>query len=305
MAVSLIVLVIAAGMMWRAYRTRKEIYEFTERLEADLDKMTKGEAIESMDEETDSLSARVHEKLCRIQNTWEQKEGESREGKRKMKELISDISHQTRTPIANQKIYMEILKEDLKEADVWEQAGPSFKKLEQQTDKLDFLFQSLVKMSRLENGIIQIQKQRADLRRTLAGAVSAIVPAASKKGIFLRVEAEETVVVEHDVKWTEEAIYNLLDNAVKYTHEKGQVCIRILPGEIFTEIQVEDTGKGIAAERQAQIFTRFYREPEVHEQEGIGVGLYLTREIAAMQGGFVEVCSNEGEGALFRFCLPG
>ena len=162
-------------------------------------------------------------------------------------------------------------------------------------------------MSRLETGVIQIRKETADLIQTLGCAVAAVVPAASKKNIILSVEREEgegTLGLQHDKKWTEEAIYNLLDNAVKYTPRGGKVTVRVQRREIFTEIHVRDTGKGIAPERHAQIFTRFYREPEVCGQEGLGIGLYLTRKIAEMQGGYVEVRSEEGAGADFCMYLP-
>ena len=169
-------------------------------------------------------------------------------------------------------------------------------------------------MSRLETGVIQIRKEEKDLFETLAGAVAAVVPAASKKGIVLEAEGgEEDVTGEnhrnrlflpHDRKWTEEAVYNLLENAVKYTPKGGKVTLRVQKREIFTEIHVSDTGKGISLERQAQIFTRFYREPEVQNQEGLGIGLYLTRKIAELQGGYVEVSSRPGRGADFCIFLP-
>ena len=243
-------------------------------------------------------------------NLMSKKDEENLRGKQQMKELISDISHQTRTPVANQKIYLEILKD----MDLPGEATEFLNKLEHQTDRLDFLFQSLVKMSRLETGVIQIRKERGDLFDTLTGAMAAVVPAASKKGIALEVEggeeklSEETdknrLLLSHDRKWTEEAVYNLLDNAVKYTPEGGRVTLCVEKKEIFTEIHVRDTGKGIALERQAQIFTRFYREPEVQDLEGLGIGLYLTRKIAELQGGYVEVRSEAGKGADFCLFLP-
>ena len=166
----------------------------------------------------------------------------------------------------------------------------------------------VVMMSRLETGVIQIKKEEADLMDTIGRAVSAIVPAAERKNIRLSLEtrgdASSGRRLSHDRKWTEEAVYNLLDNGVKYTSEGGSVAICVAWGEIFTEIHVRDTGKGIALERQAQIFTRFYREPEVHDQDGVGIGLYLTRKIAELQGGYVEVRSEAGKGADFCICLP-
>lgn len=217
-----------------------------------------------------------------------------------MKTLISDISHQTKTPLANIKLYQEFLQEE----ELSEKGQEFLKRLEEQTDKLDFLLQSMVKMSRLENGIIQIKKENENLYHTLTAAVSQIVPAAAEKEMELHVECEEKVLLNHDAKWTEEAIFNVLDNAVKYTKAGGMIYVKAVRQEIFTKISIRDNGKGILPERQAEIFTRFYREPEVHEQNGVGIGLYLTRRILELQNGYIEVHSDAGKGAEFCMYLP-
>ena len=292
---------VAVQGMWKL---KKDVYDFVDALERNLDAVIEGREPDETGEMEDSLLGRVNEKLHRVNHILEQKEQETARNREQMKELISDISHQTKTPIANQKIYLEILKSRSLPKDVGEFIG----KLEHQTDKLDFLFQSMVKMSRLETGVIQIKKEEADLMDTIGRAVSTIVPAAERKNIRLSLETRGDAAagrrLSHDRKWTEEAVYNLLDNGVKYTPEGGRVTICVAWGEIFTEIHVRDTGKGIALERQAQIFTRFYREPEVHAQDGVGIGLYLTRKIAELQGGYVEVRSEAGKGADFCICLP-
>ena len=294
----------AAVAVQRMWKLKKDVYDFADALERNLDAVIEGREPDETGGMEDSLLGRVNEKLHRVNHILEQKEQETARNREQMKELISDISHQTKTPIANQKIYLEILKSRSLPEDVGEFVG----KLEHQTDKLDFLFQSMVKMSRLETGVIQIKKEEADLMDTIGRAVSAIVPAAERKNIRLSLETRGDAAsgrrLSHDRKWTEEAVYNLLDNGVKYTSEGGSVTICVAWGEIFTKIHVRDTGKGIALERQAQIFTRFYREPEVHDQDGVGIGLYLTRKIAELQGGYVEVRSEAGKGADFCICLP-
>ena len=260
----------AAGIMgWKLWKMKRDVYEFADALEESLDAVIQGRRPRESGETEDTLLGRVNEKLRRVFHILEKKEEETARSRQQIRELISDISHQT--------------------------------------DRLDFLFRSLVKMSRLETGVIQIRKETADLIQTLGCAVAAVVPAASKKNIVLSVEREDgegALELPHDKKWTEEAIYNLLDNAVKYTTQGGRVTVRVQRREIFTEIHVRDTGKGIAPERHARIFTRFYREPEVHGQDGLGIGLYLTRKIAEMQGGYVEVRSEEGAGADFCIYLP-
>lgn len=293
-------LIFAGVMAFKMHKLKKDIYDFADGLERSLDEIIKGREPKAGDETADTLAGRVDERLRRMYHIWEQKDREKEESRRQIKELISDISHQTKTPIANQKLYLEILGQE----DLPQETRGFLDKLEQQTDKLDFLFRSMIKMSRLETGIIQIQKKEEDLSHTLRRALSAVVPAASAKGIRLFADVQESLIVPHDPKWTEEAVFNLLDNAVKYTPEGGWAELLAEQGEIFTEIHVRDSGKGIREERQASVFTRFYREPEVHDEEGVGIGLYLTREIAQMQNGYVEVRSAPGEGSDFCICLP-
>ena len=157
--------------------------------------------------------------------------------------------------LANMKLYQEFLQEET----LSEKGREFLNGLGEQTQKLDFLLQSMVKMSRLENGIIQIKRENKNLHHTLTAAVSQIVPSAAEKEIELHVECEERLMLNHDRKWTEEAIFNVLDNAVKYTKAGGKVHVRAVRQEIFTKISIRDNGKGILPERQAEIFTRFYR----------------------------------------------
>lgn len=279
----------AAAMTWKMRKLKRDVYDFADRIEIQLDAVASGKMAGQMTDQVldteDSLTGRVSEKLSRVSHIMEQKEQESRQEKKQIQELIADISHQTRTPLANQKICLEILRDQI-------QSLPEGK------TALEFL-------SRLETGVIQISKDASDLRPTLERAVSAAVPGASKKRIRLTADIGESAIpLPHDGKWTEEAVYNLLDNGVKYTPEGGEIRLEVRRGEMFTEIHVKDTGKGIAPDRQARIFTRFYREPEIHDQDGIGIGLYLTRKIAELQKGYVEVKSVPGEGSDFCISLP-
>lgn len=291
----------AAVSLWRVHRMKREVYRYTERVERGLDDIMSGKGFEETKEsEKDSLWGRCSEKLWRVQHIWMKKEEADIREKQLMKELISDISHQTRTPIANMRLYLEFLQEE----EVSKKGREFLSHLEGQTEKLDFLLQSMVKMSRLEAGIIHIKKEKARIYDTIAGAVGEIVPSAAKKQIRLSVDCDEETEVGHDRKWTEEAIFNVLDNAVKYTDPGGRIHIMVRCQEVFTRISVRDTGKGIARERQAEIFSRFYREPEVHDQSGIGIGLYLARKILELQEGYIEVRSEVGKGAEFSLYLP-
>ncbi len=290
-----------AAALVKMRRMKREIDSFTEQTEQALDHIISGKGFTETGEIVkDSLWGRLSERLWRVNHIWTMKEQAALEDKKHMKELISDISHQTKTPVANMKLYLEFLEEEN-----LSQKGREFLSgLNRQTEKLDFLLKSMVKMSRLETGIIQVKKEPENLYKTVARAISQIVPAAAKKDISLSVDSEETLMVKHDKKWTEEAVFNVLDNAVKYTEARGSITVTVSRQEIFTKISVKDTGKGILLERQAEIFTRFYREPEVHGDSGIGIGLYLTRKILELQNGYIEVRSEPGKGSCFCLYLP-
>ena len=280
---------------------RKEAELFADQVEEALDTILSGRELKEPEEVTeDTLWGKCGEKFWQLSQVWNVKEADALREKKQMKSLISDISHQTKIPLANMKLYQEFLQEE----ELSEKGREFLRRMEEQTEKLDFLLQSMVKMSRLENGIIQIKKEKGKLQETLTAAVSQIVPAAAKKEMTLRVNCESDLLLNHDRKWTEEAIFNVLDNAVKYTDPKGSIEIQVIPQEIFTKISIRDNGKGILPERQAAIFTRFYREPEVHDNHGVGIGLYLTRKILELQNGYIEVHSEAGKGSEFCLYLP-
>lgn len=216
--------------------------------------------------------------------------------KDKLKALIGDISHQTKTPIANILLYTELLKEQPENRDL-------LGALEGQTKKLQSLIDALVKTSRLESGVIALHPVPGKLMPVLESAVSQLVPKAAAKDIQITLEPTDADAV-FDPKWTEEAVYNLLDNAVKYTPSGGRVSVTATAYQMFSAIHVSDNGPGIAEEEQPRVFQRFYRGAEHKDEEGVGIGLYLVRRIAEGQGGYVKVSSQPGVGSTFSLFLP-
>ena len=214
--------------------------------------------------------------------------------KEKLKALIGDISHQTRTPISNILLYTQLLSEQPENRNCLEA-------LDAQARKLQSLIDALVKTSRLESGVIALHPVPGELQKTIRAALSQIAPKAAAKGIPITLEPADAQAI-FDPKWTEEAIYNLLDNAVKYT--QGEVCITATENPLFSAVHIRDTGPGIPEEEQAKVFQRFYRGAEHAEEEGVGIGLYLVRQIAQGQGGYVKVRSQVGVGSTFSLYLP-
>ena len=299
-AITGILTVMVLVLLWKNYKTKKEAEMFAENVEEALNAIVMGKEWKLEEKLEDSLWGRTGTQLAKAEYVFRKKEKESLQEKETVKGLIADTSHQTRTPIANMKLYMELLEDEN-----LSQNGREFlKKMKAQTEKIDFLMQSMVKMSRLETGIIQINKENRNLYETIRHAVAAVVPEATLKDLKLYVNCDENIVTSHDSRWTEEAFYNILDNAVKYTEPGGEVHLEVQKQELFYKISISDTGKGIASERQAEIFTRFYREPEVHDKPGVGIGLYLARKIIELQKGYIEVRSDAGKGSCFQLYLP-
>ncbi len=222
-----------------------------------------------------------------------------REQKDQISALISDISHQTKTPVANLQLYAQLLSEQ----PLTPQGKDCAAAISAQAEKLQTLIEALVKTSRLETGILALHPQPGEISPVVERAAAQYAPKAAEKGITLTVGQRSGSAV-FDPKWTEEALCNLLDNAVKYTPSGGTVTVEVKNYELFSAIRVTDTGPGISEEEQAKIFGRFYRAPGTWQAEGVGIGLYLTRQIAEKQGGYVKVESTPGMGSTFSLYLP-
>ena len=279
----------------------KRLSVFTRELCRAMDQMISGsgEPVRAGDNET--LFARISYRLTRLYGIMQENRRKVDEERQELQMLVSDVSHQVKTPVSNLKMVTDTL---LSKSVTEEEQREFLQGIRNQTDKLEFLFQALVKTFRLETGAIRLEKKVAPLIDTLAIACSGIVYAAEKKNISVTVDCPEDLLLSHDSKWTAEAVFNLLDNAVKYTPAGGAVRVSVEQWEMYVKLNVSDTGKGIPESNQAAIFRRFYREEEVHGEQGVGIGLYLTREIVTRQGGYVKVVSEPGRGSEFSIMLP-
>lgn len=220
--------------------------------------------------------------------------------KENIKELVTDISHQLKTPLASLKLYNSLLlEEDLEEEDRTEFLKTSGMSI----NKLQSLIESLVNISRLETSMISIKKENKNIKATIIKAIESVKPKAINKFISINLNDFDDKIVPHDSKWTEECIFNILDNAVKYTNLKGKIDIYVQDAINFIRIDIKDNGIGIDKNEFNNIFKRFYRSEEVQDLEGSGVGLYLSRKILESQGGNIIVSSQKGEGSKFSLFL--
>ena len=297
-------LLTACALVWMFLLTlffAERLSQFTSNLCQTMDNMISGGEAPERAADRDTIFARISHRLSQLYRIMQENRRKVDEERQELQMLVSDISHQVKTPVSN----LKMVTDTLLAKPVTEQERRDFLQgIRSQTDKLEFLFQALVKTSRLETGAIRLEKKDGLLIDTLAQAMSGIVYGAEKKGIAVSVQCPEDLRVSHDSKWTAEALFNLLDNAVKYTPAGGQISVSVEQWEMYVKLDVADTGKGIPESSQAAIFRRFYREEEVHDQPGVGIGLYLAREIITQQGGYMKVTSELGRGSTFSVFLP-
>ena len=254
-------------------------------------------------------------KLSKVESKWKHflsasalsRENVEKE-KDRVKELVSDISHQTKTPMANIRLYTELLKERLEAAQPYAEKDRQenlrlLAEIDRQAEKLGFLIQSLTKMSRLESNIVEVRPKQLYVSELIDAVVQDLLPKAGKKNLEVVNTYTGSGMAYYDMKWTKEALGNIVDNAVKYSPCGSRVLLSVTEYKLYTAVSVKDFGAGIREEDTAKIFRRFYRTEDVHDEDGVGIGLYLAREIVRRENGYIKVKSKPGQGAEFMMYL--
>ena len=313
------VLAAAAGIAIVCIRRyyRKRMQAATQMLLERLDRAIGGEMQEEIFDE--SVDAAVTERLNRLLELTNMHQEQAETERDTIKSIISNITHQIRTPVTNIMLYTGLLQEIVaalgQDGGVTENISHLLLKLQKQADKLDFFMKELVKSTYTEQEMISLHPEMTDVQEIVAAACQTVELSAMKKGIVIAVQSagdvqqhgkEETadgILCYADRKWTVEALANVLDNAVKYSPSGSRIDVRLRTGESFLCVEVEDRGCGIREEEQGRIFERFYRAEEVSAEPGFGIGLYLVREVLSRQGGYARVKSAPGEGTTMYLYL--
>ena len=247
---------------------RRKLTLFSDALCKLLDDMMSADQAPPQYTEEENLFYKIQHRLSRLYEVLRESKSSIAKERADLQELISDISHQVKTPIAN----LKMLDATLLEQNVSPEKQKEFLlAMDSQLDKLDFLMQAMIKTSRLEAGVIALEPKPQAIYDTLAAALGGILLNAEQKKITVTVDCPETVSAAHDRKWTTEALFNILDNAVKYTPVGGKIHVAVVCWEMYVKIDISDTGIGIPEQHQGTIFKRFYREDSVHDAPGIGI----------------------------------
>ena len=249
----------------------------------------------------DTILSRLQQQVERLASVWAERNRQARRDREEIQSLVSDLSHQLKTPVATLRIYGATLAQpDLSQ----EQRREYEVRMGRALERLDFLLDSMVKLSRLETGSIRLRPRNTDVEELVLNAALQVRKAAEEKRIDLSIQPPPVpMTICCDPKWTEEAIFNILDNAVKYTPQGGRVVLTMEAYETYCRIHISDTGVGIPPEEIPRVFQRFYRGQNTRNIDGAGLGLALSRKIVQEQAGWIKVASD-GTGSRFSVFLP-
>ena len=228
--------------------------------------------------------SKLSHKAVRILESYVLEARQLQDDKNTIQGFISDMSHQMKTPLAGILMYADLLLEGPAEPDELEEF---LCRIKNSTEKLQWMMDNLIKMSRLEIDAIQLSPVHAPIEKTLSDAIESVEGERKKKDILFEVGNLPQLMLSHDPKWTREAVANILENAIKYSFPGGKVFIEIEKFALHSRILVKNKGAILEKNELPFIFKRFYRGRHVKNQEGAGLGLYLAQLILKKQGGYL------------------
>lgn len=216
--------------------------------------------------------------------------------KKALADSVSDISHQLKTPLTSCLVLLDNLSES---ENMTEETRRRFlSEITGQLTSVSWLVQVLLKLSRLDAGVVELKEEELSVSALIRGAVEKVGLLAEWKQIDIQVMGEEEPFIKGDRHWLEEALVNLIKNAIEHSPEDSEIRIQVEDNQVYTCIHVRDFGNGISYEDQKHIFERFYRSADAGE-DSVGIGLALAQEIMKRQNGYLTVESEPGQGTTF------
>ncbi|WP_160678310.1 HAMP domain-containing sensor histidine kinase [Clostridium sp. C8-1-8] len=211
-------------------------------------------------------------------------------------DLLSDISHQLKTPLSSMMVYNDIL---LNKELSKEQREGFLINNEGQLDRMNWLIQSMLKLAKLDAKAIEFDKEKQSLNETIEEAIYALETKASEAEVYIEFDYDKEIILYHDRLWLEEALINIIKNGIEHSSNKGKINISLEENPVYTRVTVEDTGEGINEEDLPNIFKRFYKARSSRKVDSIGIGLALAKSIVESHNGIIEAKSQLGVGTKF------
>ena len=215
-------------------------------------------------------------------------------------DILSDISHQLKTPLSSMILYNDLLmnKELSKE-----QRQTFLLNNQNQLNRMQWLIASLLKLAKLDAKAIELTKEEESLNETIKDSIEAVESRAQQSGIAINYKDREEIILNQDKLWLQEAFINIIKNGIEHTHSGGQINIEVMENPVYRRVIIEDNGEGIGEEELPNIFKRFYKGKTSKKSDSVGIGLALAKSIIEAHNGMIEAYSKIGEGTRFVITL--
>ena len=219
-----------------------------------------------------------------------------RQTKEFLQDIISDVSHQIKTPLSALKMYHEIIESHKDDAAT---VSSFTEKSQREIKRMEDVIYTLLKLARLDAGIIQMEKSEENVSILMQDVLERFETWAEREHKTITLSGKENVILLCDALWVSEAIGNIIKNALEHTENGGHIGVKWSQSPLMTQIEISDDGKGIHPEDLYNIFKRFYRSRLSSDVHGIGLGLPLAKSIVEAHGGTISVTSTPGTGTTF------
>ncbi|WP_339264118.1 HAMP domain-containing sensor histidine kinase [Geobacillus sp. FSL K6-3411] len=295
-AVVLLFLLMALSLFLLNYSQYRTLYSRIRQLALAAEKVVEGDFNIIMSETREGDFSKLAVAFNGMRNTIRNQLDELKKEKRFLADLLSDISHQLKTPLSSMIIYNEImLGKQLSE----EQQRMFLLQNEKQLERMKWLIQSLLKLAKLDAKALQMDRQQQSLNETVWQSIDDLREQAVEANVHIRFENSEEVEFNHDRLWLKEAFINIIKNSIEHTPPGGNIDITIVSHPLYTRVVIADTGEGISQDDLPHIFKRFYKAKTSKKPDSIGIGLALAKSIIEAHGGMIEAKSELGKGTTF------
>ncbi len=266
----IILLVLLVIIISKYINLSKQVNTFSEYIDHAIE-----DTLELSDFDEKELS-KIKSKLFKFLHANQVRASKLNKEKNKTKDLIADISHQTKTPIANLSLYIALLENNPEKAYI--------EIIKHELDKLNFLIDNLVKSSRLESNIIVLQKSEADLSALVHDVLKEFNKPLTNKNIKITYIGEKCIF-KLDERWLREAVHNLIDNAIKYSPDNSNTNISVYQSYLNYRVAIDNEYQNLSEEDLPNLYKRFYRGKNSVSKDGLGLGLNISRDIIEKHGG--------------------
>jgi signal transduction histidine kinase len=276
-----------------AYRTLDGAYSEMEKVSEEMIKVVEGEQETAAEEYKQGTVGILYTNFYKMVGSLKESKLKEQEEKIFLRDIISDISHQLKTPLASLNVFVDLLLEE-KVSDTAKQKQ-MLEESKNQLNRMEWMVLSMLKLARIEAGAIQFEKKPSNLSTVFVQAVEGVQYLTSKRNQQVIVECGEELELVCDGDWLTEAVINLLKNASDYSENGKRIWISVEENRLYTRIYIKDEGMGIPESELPHIFTRFYRVHQEVNPNSVGIGLSLTKSIVEGMGGSIAVRSEEGK----------